>query len=858
MTVHVTDTITQVALNKLVLSDKNVRRSATTPEQDAELAASILSQGLKQNLVVSPCDDGETYAVAAGGRRLKALQTLAGEGAIAADFPVRCLVEAPELGAETSLVENAVRAQMHPAEEFEAFRDLIQDQDWSREAVAQRFGVTLRRVDQRLKLAAIAPEIIDAWKQGALTQAQVEAFALTDDHERQRSYFEDSTDWSLKPEAIRRAMLVKAMQVGKDKLASFVGREDYEAAGGDVTTDLFEDAAFLNNAELVQELADKKLRMLADEIVEREGWAWGQAATEFGYRVFEKHGRIYGKTIRDPERDRLAEVVKDAQAAYDGREHEIAEGFTDEETGEVDQEAYEAATESDAALESLAAAIEAAHAALKAYGDGAGPSYEPAEKALSGIAVSLDHDGKLEIRRGLVHPDQLPQLKELQDRQRIRDRLVREQAAQQEADDGSDRRDAVDIDDGLEEHDSGREDGQVDGRRSDEDLDAAVEAELEAQRRVAAERRQAEAEHAAEMRGDLSAALVGSLTLERTAAIRAEVAMQPGLALRLVAYQCALRARKWPRDHAPVIGIEIKSAGLGSHDDGPAGEAYRGAVEDLAKQLPDDPVQLWDHVMAADDADLLTILAIGVAGTLDLHIPGPQETYRVKRNMADRLAQAAGLDMREWWRADEAFFERVTKGVMLDALRESAPVIRDLADDKARDLAIADLARQPKAELVKTTAQALEGTGWLPKPLRTKGIATVGDADTRDDNATTETANAAGDPAIGESQAAAGDPDRPGEDGADASDDPPWFTDDEDTVAAGIDHPVVAAADAGASDQTQDATAPARRSGKPRGRNVKPVKATVRAAKADRKMVKGATTRIAKSRRRSSNGAAHA
>ena len=58
-----------------------------------------------------------------------------------------------------------------------------------------------------------------------------------DDHERQRGYFEDSTDWALKPDAIRRAMTDKALQVGRNKLATFVGRDEFEAAGGVIISD---------------------------------------------------------------------------------------------------------------------------------------------------------------------------------------------------------------------------------------------------------------------------------------------------------------------------------------------------------------------------------------------------------------------------------------------------------------------------------------------------------------------------------------------------------------------------------------------------------------------------------------------
>jgi ParB family transcriptional regulator, chromosome partitioning protein len=56
-----------------------------------ELKASIRTCGLKQNLVVHPVADGKgLHAVTAGGRRLGALQELAGEGVIPADYKVPC------------------------------------------------------------------------------------------------------------------------------------------------------------------------------------------------------------------------------------------------------------------------------------------------------------------------------------------------------------------------------------------------------------------------------------------------------------------------------------------------------------------------------------------------------------------------------------------------------------------------------------------------------------------------------------------------------------------------------------------------------------------------------------------------
>ena len=84
-------------------------------QAEAELKASIAALGLLENLVVRSDgpgeDDAERYAVVAGGRRLKAMQALAGDGMLNADHPVPCLVAADRhTVGELSLAENDRRA----------------------------------------------------------------------------------------------------------------------------------------------------------------------------------------------------------------------------------------------------------------------------------------------------------------------------------------------------------------------------------------------------------------------------------------------------------------------------------------------------------------------------------------------------------------------------------------------------------------------------------------------------------------------------------------------------------------------------------------------------------------------------
>jgi hypothetical protein len=75
------------------------------------------------------------------GRRLAALQLLAEQGSIDASFAVPCQVQDGDDATELSLVETTLREQMHPADEFEAFRNLAGNGTPVEDSAA-RFGVT--------------------------------------------------------------------------------------------------------------------------------------------------------------------------------------------------------------------------------------------------------------------------------------------------------------------------------------------------------------------------------------------------------------------------------------------------------------------------------------------------------------------------------------------------------------------------------------------------------------------------------------------------------------------------------------------------------------------------------------------
>ena len=158
-----------IPLNKLRFDERNARSASDDParvQADAELVASIKAHGLLENLVVAPRSK-TLFGVAAGARRLRALNALAAEKHIRKNHPVPCLVVEPDAAAESSLAENVVRISMHPADQVKAFSRLVRE-GATTEQIAARFGVAERTVQKRVRLGGLPEEVIDAYREGRI------------------------------------------------------------------------------------------------------------------------------------------------------------------------------------------------------------------------------------------------------------------------------------------------------------------------------------------------------------------------------------------------------------------------------------------------------------------------------------------------------------------------------------------------------------------------------------------------------------------------------------------------------------------------------------------------------------------
>jgi ParB family transcriptional regulator, chromosome partitioning protein len=254
-------------------SPRNVR--ASPGEGIDSLAQSIARVGLLQSLVVVPAGDGKHYEVAAGARRLAALEKLAATKQIRRTYAVPCLVVPEALATTASLLENVERQEMHPADQLEAFKRLADD-GRSLEDIAADFGVTPLVVKRRLKLAVLSPRLLQAYREGEASLEQLTVLALSDDHATQDTAFFEAAGWERDAQSLRRRVVGAGVHAGNDRLARFVGIEAYTAAGGLIRRDLFADETdpgYIEDVGLLEQLARDKMASAA-QAAEAQGFAW--------------------------------------------------------------------------------------------------------------------------------------------------------------------------------------------------------------------------------------------------------------------------------------------------------------------------------------------------------------------------------------------------------------------------------------------------------------------------------------------------------------------------------------------------------------------------------------------------------
>ncbi|EAS8219617.1 ParB/RepB/Spo0J family partition protein [Salmonella enterica] len=316
-----------VPLASLIKSPLNVRTVPYSAESVSELADSIKGVGLLQNLVVHALP-GDRYGVAAGGRRLAALNMLAERDIIPADWPVRVKIIPQELATAASMTENGHRRDMHPAEQIAGFRAMAQEGKTPAH-IGDLLGYSPRHVQRMLKLADLAPVILDALAEDRITTEHCQALALENDTARQVQVFEAAcqSGWGGIPEVqtIRRLVTESEVAVAGNSKFRFVGADAFSP--DELRTDLFSDDGdgYVDRVALDAALLEK-LQAVAEHLREAEGWEWcagrmepvGECREDAGtYRCLPEPEAV----LTEAEDERLNELM----TRYDALENQCEE-----------------------------------------------------------------------------------------------------------------------------------------------------------------------------------------------------------------------------------------------------------------------------------------------------------------------------------------------------------------------------------------------------------------------------------------------------------------------------------------------------------------------------------------------------
>ena len=381
--------ICSIPLDRLVIAPENVRKTPPAADAEAEIKASIATHGLLENLVVrSESPDGD-YAVVAGGRRLAALKALAADGVLDAAHPVPCLiVDGNAASSELSLAENVIRIAMHPADQVIAFTKLAES-GVTMAAIAARFGMSERLVEQRLRLGNAAPELLDAYRADNIDLETLKAFAVTTDHRRQMAVWAQVANQGYRPAAWQvKRLLTEERIPATAAMACFVGVDAYEAAGGPVLRDLFaaedESGIWFEDPAILKKLAMAKLGEAVKDLATR--WHWATAAPEVDWTSIAHYGRIHPQPAT-PTDDETAELER-----LRTREDELDNLDEDDWTEALAQEAE--------AIETRTCEI---HAAIEARA-----TYRPEDYAIAGCIATIGRNGELQVIQGLVRPEDMP------------------------------------------------------------------------------------------------------------------------------------------------------------------------------------------------------------------------------------------------------------------------------------------------------------------------------------------------------------------------------------------------------------------------------------------------------------------
>ncbi len=223
----------------------------------------------------------------------------------------------------------------------------------------------------------------------------------------------------------------------------------------------------------------------------------------------------------------------------------------------------------------------------------------------------------------------------------------------------------------------------------------------------------------------ISDRLAQRLSAHRTAALQIEVARHPQVALAALVHgmvQTVLQGRYYGHDLPLGVSLKVQDRLEGMAPDWPESRAamtLRELREVWGGKLPEDSAALFAALLAMEQGELVKLLAVCVASTVDVVTP-----RATAQQPGAELAQAVGLDMAAWWQPTaEGYFKHVPKAVVLQAVGEFAPE------------SVNRLAKLKKADIASEAERLVNGKGWMPAIFKSEDAPEQGPQDAEQDGA---------------------------------------------------------------------------------------------------------------------------
>ncbi|WP_203340392.1 nucleoid occlusion protein [Planococcus beijingensis] len=173
-------------------ANKYQPRTVFDQEKIEELARTIHVHGVIQPIVVRKSESEGQYEIIAGERRFRAMKSLEWT-----EVPAIVRNLSDKETASIALIENLQREELTSIEEAHAYQNLLEIQEITQEALAQRLGKGQSTVANKLRLLKLPEEIQTALLNRLLTERHARALLKVKDAELQHKLFEETIEESL-------------------------------------------------------------------------------------------------------------------------------------------------------------------------------------------------------------------------------------------------------------------------------------------------------------------------------------------------------------------------------------------------------------------------------------------------------------------------------------------------------------------------------------------------------------------------------------------------------------------------------------------------------------------------------------